>query len=313
MASADDDDYVPEPRVLRPLRETNPHLLDGCVVLIEPGHKYMVRASLQSDWDAEPNLSCTTVVHEFFPSFDSHAVSTRSALRQLGRSISHPSRIDQEVATLAEGLRRNWEANSKAASDAGTRMHKLIEDFYNSPDREKEYVSHPDLPEMQLFAKFHRDHVLRGPMRPWRAELAVSSREWCVCGTIDMIYVTQVSADKSGPVHLKVVIVDWKRSKDLQRVGYGGAMGTGPCVDLPASNFGHYSLQLAIYKYILETDYGKGCSYHGLPIDTLTVTDMFLCVCHPSQPSYQLVRPQYVTTNTVRAVLGTCPVRERPT
>ena len=54
-----------------------------------------------------------------------------------------------------------------------------------------------------------------------------------------------------------------------------------PCIShLPDSNYWHYCLQLNIYKYILESKYGK------------TVTDLYLVCMHPNNKnnSYQRIK-----------------------
>ncbi len=54
--------------------------------------------------------------------------------------------------------------------------------------------------------------------------------------------------------------------------------GLGPLAHLPDCNYWHYSLQLNVYRYILERYYG------------LTISDMYLVILHPDQPSYKRMR-----------------------
>ena len=52
-------------------------------------------------------------------------------------------------------------------------------------------------------------------------------------------------------------IYDWKRSKEIKRNGFG-RYATHPLLkedEIPDANYYKYSLQLAAYKYILETEY----------------------------------------------------------
>ena len=53
-------------------------------------------------------------------------------------------------------------------------------------------------------------------------------------------------------------IYDWKRCKEISYDSYYGKAAITPCIShLPDTNFWHYSLQLNVYKNILEIKYGK--------------------------------------------------------
>jgi len=71
----------------------------------------------------------------------------------------------------------------------------------------------------------------------------------------------------------KLVIVDWKRSKEIKRTAYN-QVGKGPLSMVPDCNFYHYSLQLNLYRWILEKQYGK------------SIVGMYLVVVHPNQGTY---------------------------
>ena len=81
--------------------------------------------------------------------------------------------------------------------------------------------------------------------------------EFKLCGSIDMVFYRK--SDNS------YVIYDWKRSKDIKTDNPFGK-GFGPVSHLPDSNYWHYTLQLNVYKYFLQTHYG------------LRVSDMYLVI-----------------------------------
>jgi len=56
--------------------------------------------------------------------------------------------------------------------------------------------------------------------------------------------------------------------------------GTGPCASVPNANFFHYSLQLNVYKYILENFY-QGIDYEGKVYEEVDVASMYIVVFHP--------------------------------
>ena len=49
----------------------------------------------------------------------------------------------------------------------------------------------------------------------------------------------------------------WKRCKDISKNGWGKYALTESIDYIPDSNFWHYTLQLNMYKYILESKYDE--------------------------------------------------------
>jgi hypothetical protein len=73
------------------------------------------------------------------------------------------------------------------------------------------------------------------------------------------------------------LIYDWKRSKEIKAENRFQT-GLGPLAHLPDCNYWHYSLQLNVYRWILETLYG------------LDVAEMYLLILHPDNPNYKRMR-----------------------
>ena len=68
-------------------------------------------------------------------------------------------------------------------------------------------------------------------------------------------------------------IYDWKRSKKIEKYNKFES-GIGDFDHLPHCNFWHYSLQLNIYKYILELKYN------------IIIQDLYLVIMHPINSNY---------------------------
>jgi len=52
-------------------------------------------------------------------------------------------------------------------------------------------------------------------------------------------------------------LIDWKTSKKIETSAFGGKVGTKPATNtIPDCNYSHYTLQLSLYRYILEEYYG---------------------------------------------------------
>ena len=84
---------------------------------------------------------------------------------------------------------------------------------------------------------------------PYRTEWMVYHEELRLAGSIDMIF-----ENEDGSLQ----IYDWKRCKEISYDSYYGKAAITSCIShLPDTNFWHYSLQLNVYKNILEIKYGK--------------------------------------------------------
>jgi len=73
------------------------------------------------------------------------------------------------------------------------------------------------------------------------------------------------------------VIYDWKRSKEI-KTSNDWETGYGPASHLPNCNYWHYTLQLNVYKWFLETFYG------------CVVSDLYLIILHPDNKNYRRLR-----------------------
>ena len=100
-------------------------------------------------------------------------------------------------------------------------------------------------------------------MNAYRTEWEIFDEEHKLAGSIDMIF-------KSGDEYY---IADWKRSKEIKKTNKF-QKGTPPIEHMDDCNYNHYSLQLNLYKYILEKHY------------EIKISGMFLVVLHPNNSNY---------------------------
>ena len=115
-----------------------------------------------------------------------------------------------------------------------------------------------------MFCNFRKDHAT---LVPYRSEMIVFAEDLKIAGSIDMLY-----RDPDDPTGF--IVADWKRSKQI-KFDNKWQKGLHPFLeDLDDCNFIHYSLQLSIYKYILQRYYG------------MKVNGAFLVVLHPNQDNY---------------------------
>jgi hypothetical protein len=243
------------------------HPRDDHIAFDEPTHKYYVNGSCAG------NISCTGFIHEFFPHFDAKAIITKMRNGPKWPTSKYFGKTDEEI--MGE-----WSANGREASRAGTAMHLAIEQFlHGSGDRILPQVK--ETPEWKYFNKFWKD--FGHDLEPYRSEWEVftdslepvkGERKIKLCGSIDMVFRRKSDG--------KFVIYDWKRSKEIKSDNPFGN-GFPPLEHVPDTNYWHYTLQLNVYKWILETYYG------------VEVADLYLVILHPDNPSYRRMRLNILT------------------
>ena len=228
------------------------------------------------------DFSVTTFVHSFFPHFDADAIIANMIKGKKWKS--DPSYMYYRKDP--EDIKRMWNANGKEATTLGTSMHAHIEKFYNHATlwtlkthaelhRELPKYFAPDeilLPEIQQFINFHIDGPAQWKWIPWRTELRVFDRDIHVAGSVDMLYKSPNYTENNR----LLIMLDWKRSKEIIKHNNYGKTANHPIQHLPDSNFYQYSLQLNVYKRIIE----KNTSYK--------IEYMALGVFHPNFQSYQV-------------------------
>jgi ATP-dependent exoDNAse (exonuclease V) beta subunit len=122
-----------------------------------------------------------------------------------------------------------------------------------------------DCAEMKLFFEWLSDNA---DLTPYRTEWSVYSEPLELAGQIDAVFTRETSGEK------EFILIDWKRVKDLDVENRFGRFGSGPFSKVPDTKFGHYSVQLSLYRMILHRHYG------------IKVSEMRLVQLHPDLPHY---------------------------
>lgn len=237
------------------LARRNTHTRDLLIQFDEPTHIYTVQGS------SKGVISCTGFLHQFFGHFDAKAT-----IKKMMASPKWTESKWYKPGITADELSAQWSKSGKEASEAGTAMHLAIEQFLN----DAEDVIDPSIketPEWRYFMNFWRDEG--HDLEPYRTEWEVWSSDHKLAGSIDMIFRRKSDG--------KFLIYDWKRSKEIKSENRF-QRGLGPLTHLPDCNYWHYSLQLNVYRWILENLYG------------LDVAEMYLLILHPDNPNYKRMR-----------------------
>ena len=211
------------------------------IIFYEKEHKYCING--ETDY-----TSVTTFIKTLFEEFDVEKVIS---FILKSKKINDPN---YEYYNMnANQIKQVW----KQQTLLGTLLHKDIENYYG--DIEVNNTSK----EYQFFKNFvfHNKHL-----KPFKSEWRIYSEKLKICGTIDMIYQLE-----NG----NYVLCDFKRSRGINLYDNYGKFCLHPKLShIPDTNYYHYSIQLSLYKYILETCYD------------MKIESMFLLVLHPNNENY---------------------------
>ena len=251
----------------------NSHPRDANIQFFEEGHKYTILT--------EPNVKYTSVTtwnHSHFEKFDADKI-IENMMKGKGWKEGH-----KYWGLTAEQIKAQWNSNKDAVSGAGTDLHFEIECFQNDKRFQFAYTnkelyevymtdnkeSHDFKPiEWQYFINFVRDFP---ELKPFRTEWLIYDDDVKISGSIDMVY-----ENPDGTLS----IYDWKRCMSIEKTSGWNKYGIVDCINhLPDTNFWHYSLQLNIYKGILEKNYG------------VEISQLFLVKLHPDNKSgsFELIK-----------------------
>jgi ATP-dependent exoDNAse (exonuclease V) beta subunit len=256
------------------LSSQNAHPRDAHIQFQEEGHKYTITTDLSSKY-----TSVTTWAHSHFPHFDADAVIT-SMMK--GKNWNPTNKY---WGLTPAQIKQQWSQNGKEVAAAGTQLHYRIECFMNNTVLPPRYThqdllnltlepSSQDAPEWRFFLEFVRDYP---HFTPYRTEWLIYDEQVKISGSIDMVYENREDGTLS--------IYDWKRSKSIDKTNGWDKCAITDCIShLPDSNFWHYSLQLNIYKTIIERNYGK------------RVSSLYLVRLHPDHPrkTYELLKVPFL-------------------
>jgi ATP-dependent exoDNAse (exonuclease V) beta subunit len=211
----------------------------------------------------ENYLSVTKWIHRHFEPFDADKV-----IEKMMNSPKWPQSKYYELTV--EEIKHLWKKKGEEASRKGTYMHSLIEEYYNGKHTLKELNDKygEKMPEISQFYNYEINRLTTygTDWKPYRTEWRVFDEDLLILGIIDMVYI--------DPSDNQLILCDWKRANDIKKSNPWQQSRTECISHIPDTNFWHYSLQLNMYKHILETKYKK------------KVKKMYLAVFHPEINNY---------------------------
>jgi hypothetical protein len=248
------------------LAKRHTHPRDIHITFDEPTHTYSINGS------SKGIISVTKFLGSFHGKFDADKIL--QGMRRKGIEPDSPyfGKTDAEI-------KKQWNENGAQASSAGTALHLTIEEYLEGQPITNRSVL--ESVEWTYFLKFWSQHETT--LEPYRMEWSVYIEELGLAGQIDAVF-----RRKSDGAFF---IYDWKRAKDIKYENpYQSCFD--PITHLPDTNYWHYTLQLNVYRYILET-------YYNMPI-----SGMYLVVLHPDNDTFRKLRLNRMDAE-VQALIGT--------
>jgi ATP-dependent exoDNAse (exonuclease V) beta subunit len=229
------------------------------ISFIEETHVYLIDNVHNKEY-----YSVTQFVHQFIQHFDAEGIINKMMTSPKWKESKYYNKTKKVIL-------EEWDTLRETAADLGTKMHLAIEQFYNvliDPETindNKQDLESISTIEYGYFIDFHKQHA---SLVPFCTEWRIFDEVYKLAGSIDMVYLDP--SDLSGK---SICIYDWKRSKEIKKNNWFQKC-LPPLSHLDDCNYNHYTLQLNVYKFIIERNYG------------LRVTQLAIVVLHPNNSNY---------------------------
>ncbi len=162
-------------------------------------------------------------------------------LYDISDSDEEPEYYEFDTYMSDNQILEKWEKNGIVKRNMGTEAHRNAQlALEGLPFRWYD-------PEMEVFYKFLREYMVPQGAKIMSTEREIRSKKHDLAGSIDAIFKMP-----NG----KIVVVDWKLSDKLYMNMTGFRKMKKPINNLDDCDGAAYSLQLGIYQYILEEEYG---------------------------------------------------------
>ena len=230
--------------------------------------------------DGVKSISCTGLIHKFGHEFEdgilkpdrwaekqghiykANSMADRYAHKQnfypkesdkYGRpDYSNPKPINEWVTE--EQIKSEWRYKNIHATYEGSTLHDYIENYISNKIKPEPKISPEGLLFEEIestynvmkgyFHNFYNDTIAQGKLIPVKSELVVGDEELLLCGMIDQIF--------WSVKHQCLQIWDWKTNTLLKMFNEFGNKMKYCLSELDECEFNTYSLQLNVYKKIIE-------------------------------------------------------------
>lgn len=179
-------------------------------------------------------ISVTKFIARYSEKFDSDAILDKMFEANQGQSL-YIGKSRKYIGMTKGEIKLQWKINSESKSRYGTFIHELAEDIGNGKEVN---VKLPEINQVRKFFDKEGFEIVNQELRIFDYDLGVA-------GTVDLLL-------KKDDLYY---IYDWKtnQGKDLEtREDTYKKTLKEPLQGVPATNFWKYSLQMSLYRYMLE-------------------------------------------------------------
>ena len=197
------------------------------ITLDEPTHQYKV--------DSAPHLrytSVTTFIGEFFGEFDADGIAEKLAANTTGK---YGTKTKEQILA-------GW----TAIADRGTAVHNELENYL---DAWRDNLNMPTLIDTKAkHGQMWIEEMFESHYIPY-TEVKVYSNQYQLAGTVDLLLY--------NPDSDRWVMADWKTNAKIDTSSWGGKKGVHYATRLlDDCKLNKYALQMSLYQYLLESEYG---------------------------------------------------------
>jgi hypothetical protein len=231
--------------------------LDDCfrdIIYYDKWHKYFI--------NNKECISVSTIIKKYKKPFDSDYQASKKAKE---RGVTKQEILDE------------WDYKRDRQSIKGKILHSYIENKlankifpYDNTEVIKRFGNDPVLNDFEILSKQSDKFIsdIKGKMIPIKSEFIVGDESLGLCGTIDQIFYNKRSN--------KFEIWDWKQNENLTTSSQYKL--TKSLSHLDSSDLSIYSIQLSLYKAIIEMKTG------------IEFGDNYLVWFNESQPTYKCIK-----------------------
>jgi hypothetical protein len=263
------------------LTELNRHPRDQYIQFYEEGHRYDV--THPETGEVFHPTSTTTLIHKYFNDFEADTIIEKffkpcdidgkyyiMSADEIKKE--NPKEAKFILDTLKnkvywvgskyynkkpEEIKEGWILNGISASSLGSHMHLTLEHYLDGENVVDDSI------EFSYFLNFWKDFTQKYPQfKPYRLEWLIYDLGKRISGSIDCVL-----EDNHG----NLILLDWKRSKEI-KTSNRFQKGKGYWEKMDDCNYNHYTLQLNIYRHMLEKNYNR------------KVVFLMLVIFHPINP-----------------------------
>lgn len=217
----------------------------------------------------EEYTSATTFIGKFKPKFETQIMAEKYAAK---RGL----KVDDVIT--------EWDLKRDISTVKGTLVHNMAENWWNNKvfpyDSEVaiKNFGHDIIKEKyvkceEIFKKFWTDASEN--LIPIKMELVVGDDEYKIAGMVDCLFYNK----KSNCLE----IWDYKTNKEIKESNNFGEQFKSPISHLDVCEMNTYSLQLGLYKHIIEKN------------TNLTIGNCYLIWINENNPSYKLFKTKDCT------------------